>query len=260
MTLAPHSRFGPYTVTCLLGVGLSSEVYRCRDTARGREVALKIHQPESGREEETRVAQFYEEALILRSIRHPNIIEVYDSGIENGTNYIVSEFLDGRPLGGPLPAPELTSIAAQIAAGVTVLHDAGIVHNDLKPKNLIQTTDGRIKIIDFGMARKFTPEMLADPQELALWHKLARLDQLAFGLSLYELASGHAPFEHPKTAHALSELLGNQLLPLPPETQFSMQAAIRRCAAEDGSHASLLLTAMSVALSLAGAPLPRPET
>ena len=260
MTLAPNSRFGPYTITCLLGVGLSSEVYRCQDTARGRDVALKVLEPESGREEETKVAQFYEEALILGSIRHPNIVELYDSGVENGVHYIVSEFLDGVPLSGPLPTAELTLVAAQIAAGITALHDAGIAHKDVKPRNLILTTGGRVKIIDFGIAQKLTPEMRADPQKLAEWRRHARNDQLALGLSLYELATGKGPFEDPKAAKALAELLGNQLLPLPPETQFSMQDAMRRCAAEDGGHAALLLAAMSVALSLAGAPLPQPET
>lgn len=260
MTLAPNSRFGPYIVVCKLGVGLSSEVYRCRDTARGREVALKIHQPESGREGETEVAQFYEEAFILGPIRHPNIIEVYDSGIENGVHYIVSEFLDGSPLSGSFPVAELISIAGQIAAGLTALHDAGIVHKDVKPKNLILTTGGRVKIIDFGAAQRLTPEMRADPEKLAEWHRHVRRDQLAFGLSLYELATGIGPFEDRKTANTLSQLFSSQLLPLSPETQFSMQEAVRRCAAEEGGHAGLLLTAMSVALSLAGAPLPQPET
>lgn len=258
MTLAPGSRFGPYVVDGLLGVGLYGEVYRCRDAIRGRDVALKILQPESGRQEESMVFQFHQEALIIGSIRHPNVVEVYDSGVEQGVHYIVSEFLDGRPLSGPLAVPELISVAAQIAAGITALHDAGIVHNDVKPGNLIITKDGRVKIIDFGIAQKLTPEMAEDPRQLAEWQTRARLDQFSFGIALYELATGEAPFEDPATAHSLAALLGNQLLPLPTVTQSSVQAAVRHCAAEGGAHAGLLLTAMSVALALAGAPTPQP--
>lgn len=260
MKLAPNSRFGPYVVNCLSGVGASAEVYRCQDTVHGREVALKILQPENGELDERMAADFRRQALILGSIRHPNIVEVYDSGIEEGVQYIVFEFLDGKPLRGPFPAPELTSIAAQIAAGITALHNAGIAHTDLKPKNLILMDGGHVKIIDFGIARQLTPEMRADPQQLSEWHKCVRVDQLSFGLSLYELATGRGPFEDRKTANAMSELLSRQLLPLPPEMQCSMQDAMRHCAAEGGSHASLLLAAMSVALSLAGSPFPQPET
>jgi eukaryotic-like serine/threonine-protein kinase len=259
MILAANSRFGSYVITNLLGVGLYGEVYRCQDTVHKRDVALKILQPESGYRDESMVSQFHQEALIIGSLRHPNIIEVYDSGIENEVHYIVFEFLDGRPLSGPLAVRELTLVAAQIASGITALHNAGIVHNDLKPGNLIITTDGRVKIIDFGIAQKLTPEMAEDTHKLTEWRRRVRLDQLSFGLTLYELASGKVPFEDPETARTMSDLLGNQLLPLSPETLFSMQNAVRHCAAEDGSHAGLLLTAMSVALSLAGAPLPNPE-
>lgn len=256
MTLPPGSRFGPYVAGDLLGVGLCGEVYRCRDTARGREVALKILRPESGRLEDSMVVQFHQEAAIIGSFRHPNVVEVYDSGVVDGVHYIASEFLDGGPLSGPLPAAELTAVAAQVAAGITAMHDAGIVHNDVKLRNLIVTSGGRVKIIDFGMAQRLTPEAAADPRQLAEWRRAARLDQLAFGLTLYELATGKAPFEDPETARKMAWLLGGQLLPLPPETQSNMQAAVRHCAAEEGGHAGLLLTAMSVALSLAGAPFP----
>jgi eukaryotic-like serine/threonine-protein kinase len=259
MTLTPNSRFGSYVITNKLGVGISSEVYRCQDTVHGRDVALKILQPEFVGQEETMVSQFHQEALIIGSLRHPNIIEGYDSGIENGVHYIAFEFLDGRPLSGPVAAPEFTAIAAQVAAGITALHNAGIVHNDVKPGNLIITTDGRVKIIDFGIAQKFTREMAADPLQLAEWRRRVWLDQLSFGLALYELATGKVPFEDPETARTMAELLGGQLLHLPPETQLSLQDAVRHCAVADGSHAGLMLTAMSVALALAGAPSQNPE-
>ena len=256
MMLSPDSRFGSYVIINPLGVGLHGEVYRCRDTVHKRDVALKILQPESGLLEAAVISQFQQEALLIGSLRHPNIVEVYDSGIENGTHYIVFEFLDGHPLSGPLAVRELTSAAAQIASGLTTLHRAGIVHNDLKPKNLIITTGGRVKIIDFGIAQKLTTEMAEDLDKLNEWRRQVRLDHLSLGLTLYELASGRVPFEDPQTARTLADLLADELLPLPPEIQFSMQNALRECAAEEGGHAGVLLTAMSVALSLAGTALP----
>ncbi|MDX6528890.1 MAG: eukaryotic-like serine/threonine-protein kinase [Blastocatellia bacterium] len=255
MTLAPNSCFGSYIITSLLGAGFNGEVYRCQDPVHGRDVALKILQPENGSEDRTTVEQFQQEALIMDSLRHPNIVEFYDSGVEDGVPYVVSEFLDGKQLRGPIEGPELAMIAAQIAAGITGLHIAGIAHNDVKPGNLIITADGLVKIIDFGIARKLTPEIAEDPHQLTEWLRCIRGDQLSLGLTLYELATGRVPFKDKEALHTLSELLGNHLLPLPPESQSSIQDALRRCAAVDGSYAGLLLTAMSVALSLAGAPI-----
>ena len=259
MTLAVTSRFGSYVVTALLGVGFSGEVYRCHDTVHGRDVALKILQPETGVQDKTTVDQFHQEALTMSSVRHPNIMEFYDSGIENGVYYIVSEYLEGKRLCGPIAACELIMIATQIAAGITALHNAGVVHNDVKPANLIMTPDGRVKIIDFGFAEKLTPEIAADPDRLTDWRRRVRSEQLAFGLALYELATGKGPFEDPKTAGVIAKLLASQLFTLQPESQFSMHDALRHCAAEDGSHAGLLLTAMSLAAALGGVPMPNPK-
>jgi serine/threonine protein kinase len=255
MTLAPNSCFGPYIVTSLLGAGFNGEVYRCQDTVHDRDVALKILQPENGAAERMTVEQFHEEALIMNSLRHPNIVEFYDSGVEDGVHYVVCEFLDGKQLRGPIPGSELAVIAAQLAAGITALHSAGIAHNDVKPGNLMITSAGLVKIIDFGIALKLTPEIAADPPQLTEWLRRIRGDQLSLGLTLYELATGRVPFKDNEALHTLSELLGTQLLPLPPEIQSTMQDALRLCAAVDGDHAGLLLSGMSVALSLAGAPI-----
>jgi serine/threonine-protein kinase len=260
MSLPPNSRFSRYVVSGQLGVGSTGEVYRCHDPVAGREVALKILFPEDGVQDERTVAQFREEALIMRSLVHSSIPEFYDSGIENGVHYIVSEFLDGERLAGPIKPPELILIADQIAAGIIAMYHAGIVHRDLKPGNLIMVPDGHVKIIDFGTARRLTPEMAAEPDELASWQRLVRSEQLSFGMLLYELATGKGPFKDRGTAPALSKLLGEQLLPLPSESQFSLLEAVKLCAAEDGKHAELLLTAMSLALCLAGASSPDLET
>ncbi len=260
MRLPLNSRFSRYLVSAQLGVGSTGEVYRCHDPVAGREVALKILFPENGVQDEKTVEQFREEALIMSSLVHPSIPEFYDSGIENGVHYIVSEFLDGERLAGPIKTPELIVIADQIAAGIVAMYHAGIVHRDIKPGNLIMARNGRVKIIDFGTARRLTPEMARKPDELALWQRLVRSEQLSFGMLLYELATGKGPFKDRETGPALSQLLGQQLLPLPSESQSSLLAAVKLCAAEDGNHAGLLLTAMSLALCLAGASSPDLET
>lgn len=260
MSLPPNSRFGRYIVSGQLGVGSTGEVYRCHDPITGREVALKILFPEDGVQDESTVAQFREEALIMSSLVHSSIPEFYDSGIENGVHYIVSEFLNGQRLVGPINPPELIAIADQVAAGIMAMYHAGIVHRDLKPGNLIMLPDGRVKIIDFGTARRLTPELAAEPDELAAWQRLVRSDQLSFGMLLYELATGKGPFKDRATAPALSKLLSAELQPLSPESQFSVLEAVKLCAADDGKHAGLLLTAMSLALCLAGASSPDLET
>ena len=260
MTLAPNSCFGPYIVMSLLGAGFNGEVYRCQDTVHDRDVALKILQPENGSKERMTVEEFHQEALIMNSLRHPNIVEFYGSGVEDGVHYVACEFLDGKQLCGPIAAPELAVIAAQLAAGITALHGAGIAHNDVKPGNLMINAAGLVKIIDFGIAQKLTPEIAADPPRMTEWLRRIRGDQLSLGLTLYELATGRVPFKDNEKLHTLSELLGTQLLPLPSEIQSSMQNALRLCAAIDGDHAGLLLTGMSVALSLAGAPILNSKT
>jgi serine/threonine-protein kinase len=136
------------------------------------------------------------------------------------------------------------------------MHEAGVVHQDLKPENLIMNRDGHLKIIDFGRAQRLTFDMVTDPEKSSWWRRLVRSEQLSFGMLLYELATGIGPFKDRETAPALAELLGEQLVPLPTENQLSLEEAVRLCAAEDGSDAGLLLTAMSLALCLAGSSTP----
>ena len=256
MTLAPNSRFSSYIIIEQIGVGATGEVYRCQDPTHGRDVALKILFPETGVQDDETIAQFRQEAAIMSSLVHPNIPKFYESGFEKGVHFIVSEFLEGEPLRGPINSSELIKIAVQVAAGISAMHDEGITHNDLKRENLIRTSDGCVKIIDFGVAERFTTEMASDTNRMTRWRNQIRGDRNAFGLTLYELATGRVPFEAPEALRTLSDLLNNDLLPLPPETQVAVQDALKLSAAEVGRHAGLLLTAMSVALSLAGAPVP----
>ena len=254
MSLATNSRFSRYLVNDQVGVGSTGKVYRCHDPLKGRDVALKILFPENGVQDDQTVAQFIEEALIMKSLVHDSIPEFYESGNENGVHYIVSEFLEGKPLCGPMSVSELMIIAEQIGAGIIAMHEAGVVHRDIKPKNLIMTSAGRVKIIDFGRASRLTPVMAADPEQLAQWQWLVRAEQLTLGMVLYELATGRGPFRDRETSRTLSGLLGEQLVTLTSEGKSVLLDALKKCAAKDGSNSWLLLVAMSLAFSLAGPP------
>src|SRR6266481_3321727 len=136
------------------------EVYRARDTRLGREVALKIL-PDNFSQDAARRARFDLEARAASALNHPNIVTVHDIGEEGGVSYIVTELVEGESLRtlierGPVAARKLTDIAAQIADGLAAAHAAGITHRDLKPENIMLTRDGRVKILDFGVAKMAT--------------------------------------------------------------------------------------------------------
>src|SRR5271167_4281147 len=156
MPLSANSRLGPYEIKSTLGVGGMGEVYRARDSRLNRDVAIKVLR-EDGASADLR-SRFEREARAVAALNHPNIIAVYDFGVEAGQQYIVSELLEGESLrsllhGKPVPVRKLIEIAAQVADGLAAAHAAGIVHRDLKPENIMLAKDGRVKILDFGLAR-----------------------------------------------------------------------------------------------------------
>ena len=141
------------------------EVYRARDPRLQRDVALKILFDGAGRDPRRRL-RLLEEARAAGALNHPNILVVYDVGTEGEVPFIVSELVDGAPLRqvlahGPLPVRELLDLAVQVAEGLTAAHEAGLVHRDLKPENVLVTGDGRVKIVDFGLAKVETPVEVA---------------------------------------------------------------------------------------------------
>src|SRR5215510_1706951 len=150
-------RIGRYqTIEPLPGGGMG-QVYKARDPELRREVALKVLR-EDGTVDPGRQRRLLEEAQAASGLNHPNIISVYDVGVDDGRVFIVSEFIRGHDLSveierGVLPLKRLLDLAVQTTAGLRAAHDAGIVHRDLKPKNVMVTPDGRIKIIDFGLAK-----------------------------------------------------------------------------------------------------------
>ena len=158
MSLAPGERLGPYEVVAPLGAGGMGEVWRARDTRLGRDVAIKVLAAE-GAGDLKALSRFQQEARSVAALSHPNILEIFDIGEERGVPFAVTELLDGESLrarlrGGPLSVAEALSCARQITAGLAAAHAKGIVHRDLKPENLWITTAGRIKILDYGLAKQ----------------------------------------------------------------------------------------------------------
>jgi serine/threonine protein kinase len=162
MTLSSGTRLGPYEIVAAIGAGGMGEVYRARDPRLGRDVAIKVI-PTGLSGSADRMRRFEQEARAAGSISHPNVCAIFDIGTHEGSPYVVMELLEGESLQARLaagPAPVRTAIewAAQAAQGLAAAHEKGIVHRDLKPANLFLTRDGRVKVLDFGLAKLTRPE------------------------------------------------------------------------------------------------------
>ena len=158
MSLAPGTRVGPYEVLGPLGAGGMGEVFRAHDTRLAREVAVKVLPARLSKDKDA-LARFEREAKAVAALSHPNILSIFDFGRHDGTAYAVTELLEGETLrerlkAGALPARKAAELAIQIAHGLAAAHGKGIVHRDLKPENVFVSRDGRVKILDFGLARQ----------------------------------------------------------------------------------------------------------
>src|SRR5579872_1747766 len=174
MALSKDSRIGPYEIVATLGAGGMGEVYRARDARLGRDVAVKVL-PASYSSDTERLRRFEQEARAAASLNHPNIVAIHDVGDHERSPYIVSELLEGQTLrdrlrDGPLSQRKAIEFAVHIAQGLAAAHDKGIVHRDLKPENIFITQDGRVKILDFGLAK------LTHPDNAPLGSSAATLD------------------------------------------------------------------------------------
>src|ERR1700688_3183340 len=217
MALTSGTKLGPYEILSPLGAGGMGEVYRAKDTRLGRDVALKIL-PESFARDADRLRRFEQEARAVAALNHPNILAIHDIGEQGGSPFLVSELLEGESLRavldrGALPQRKTIDYGVQIAHGLAAAHEKGIVHRDLKPENIFVTKDGRIKILDFGLA-KLAQQAGADsdgitltsshtaagvgmgtarymaPEEVRREGADPRTDIFAFGAVLYEMLSG----------------------------------------------------------------------
>jgi eukaryotic-like serine/threonine-protein kinase len=259
MGLAPGTQLGPYTIQSQIGAGGMGEVYRARDTRLGRDVALKIL-PESFARDADRLRRFELEEQAVAALNHPNIVQIFDVGHRNGTPYLVSELLEGESLRAvldskPLHQRRVVEYAVQIANGLGAAHERGIVHRDLKPDNLFVCRDGRIKILDFGVAKlaaKASAEMdgatmtssptAADavlgtasymaPEQVRGGPVDARTDIFAFGAVLFEMLSGRRAFQRNTSAETMTAILNDdppELTDVHPPIAPAMERIIRRC-------------------------------
>src|SRR6201993_867186 len=232
------------------------EVYRAKDTRLGRDVALKIL-PESFAHEPDRLHRFEQEARAVAALNHPNILAIHDIGQQDGSPFLVSELLEGESLraaldGGALPQRKTIQFGVQIAHGLAAAHEKGIVHRDLKPENLFVTKDGRIKILDFGLAKvapsRQTPTNLAttitrlggamgtvgymSPEQVRGQATDHRTDIFAFGAILYEMVMGQRTFQRATEADTVSAILNEEPPPitlLSPDMPLALERVIRRC-------------------------------
>ena len=257
MALTSGTKLGPYEILAPIGAGGMGEVYRAKDTRLGRDVALKIL-PESFAREPDRLRRFEQEARAVAALNHPNILAVFDVGQQEGSPFLVSELLEGESLraaleGGALPQRKTIEYGVQIAYGLAAAHEKGIVHRDLKPENIFVTKDGRIKILDFGLA-KLAQQAGADDVTLSSPHTAAgvvmgtasymapeqvrgeavdpRTDIFAFGAVLYEMLSGVRAFRRDTTAETMTAVLKDE----PPELSDplrpvspTLERIVRRC-------------------------------
>jgi serine/threonine protein kinase len=151
-----------YKITEQLGKGGMGEVYQAKDTKLGRDAAIKVL-PEEFAQDADRVARFRREAKLLASLNHPNIAAIYGLEEEDGTNFLVMELVEGSTLddrikSGPIPIEEALKLGLQIAEALEAAHEKGVIHRDLKPANIKVTPDGKVKVLDFGLAKAFTGE------------------------------------------------------------------------------------------------------
>jgi eukaryotic-like serine/threonine-protein kinase len=257
MALASGTKLGPYEILSPLGAGGMGEVYRARDGRLGRDVALKIL-PESFALDRDRLHRFEQEARAVAALNHPNILAVFDFGQHNGAPFLVSELLEGESLRaaldrGSLPQRKVIDYGVQIAHGLAAAHEKGIVHRDLKPENIFVTRDGRIKILDFGLAKLAlnvgsdevtvtSPHTAAGvvmgtasymaPEQVRGEAVDARTDIFAFGAVLYEMLTGAQAFHRDTTAETMTAVLKDD----PPEVSDSarpisptLDRIVRRC-------------------------------
>jgi hypothetical protein len=247
MPFPPDTQFGPYKIVALIGSGGMGEVYRARDTRLLRDVALKTL-PASFTHDPDRLRRFEQEARAVAALNHPNIVSVHDVGEAQGVHYIVSELLEGESLRERIPSTGLPprkaiELAVQLANGLAAAHEKGIIHRDLKPDNIFVLRNGRLKILDFGLAKLREPHSSAEtstavtvaatqtdagqvlgtvgymsPEQVrgdAVDH---RSDIFSFGSILYEMLSGQRAFKRNTSAETMTAILNEDPPDFPSRT------------------------------------------
>jgi eukaryotic-like serine/threonine-protein kinase len=246
---------GHYRIVEKIGAGGMGEVYRARDEHLARDVAIKILPPGTLTDESAR-KHFHKEALILSQLNHPNVATIHDFDTQQGVDFLVMEYIPGitlseRVAAGPMPEKEVLRLGVQLAEGLAAAHDHGVVHRDLKPGNLRVTSDGRLKILDFGLAKLRHPVTASDateslsetramagtvpymaPEQLLGGAIDARTDIHAAGSVLYEMATGQRPFSKLEHAQLITAILRQTPRPpghLNPQVSPELERIIGKC-------------------------------
>ncbi|HZB43965.1 MAG TPA: protein kinase [Pyrinomonadaceae bacterium] len=263
--LEPGRRIGPYRVERLLGAGGMGEVYLADDARLGRRVALKLLPPQFTADAD-RARRFEQEARAASALNHPNIVTIYEIGRGDSFHFIATEFVDGvtlreRMAGAPLPMSEVLDVAAQVASALQAAHEAGIVHRDVKPENVMLRHDGFVKVLDFGLAKlalrratagssrapaqpsiRTNPGVVLgtvaymSPEQARGLEVDARTDIWSLGVVLYEMVSGRQPFTGATPTDviiSIAEREPAQLASHAPEVPGRLERIVRKALAKD---------------------------
>ncbi len=235
-----NQTLGHYRIVEEIGAGGMGVVYRAKDEQLDRDVALKVL-PSGTITDESARKQFRKEALALAKLNHPNIATVFEFSTQNNVDFLAMELIPGQPLSeklrrGPLPSQQIVRLATQLSEGLSAAHEQGVIHRDLKPGNLFITPDGRLKILDFGLAKRMPLATSSDitlsvtvdtgtvsgtlpymsPEQLRGMPVDPRSDIFAAGAVLYEMATGRRAFNEKQSAEVIGAILHQS--PAPPRS------------------------------------------
>lgn len=236
-----------YEVLGKIGTGGMADVYKAKDHKLNRFVAVKVLKPEF-REDKTFIRKFRSEAQAAAGLTHPNIVNVFDVGDDEGVYYIVMELIEGITLKeyiakkGKLSIKEATSIAIQVSMGLEAAHNHGIVHRDVKPQNIIISTDGKVKVTDFGIARAASSNTISSnvmgsvhyssPEQVRGGYSDEKSDIYSLGITLYEMVTGRVPFDGDTTVAIAIKHLQEEMVPPSVYTEnlpYSLEQIIFKC-------------------------------
>ncbi len=265
MTLAAGMNLGPYQIQSPLGAGGMGEVYRATDTKLGRDVALKVLPAEMAQDPE-RLGRFRREAKSLAQLDHPNIVTIYSVEECDGVHFLTMQLVEGQPLDrliceGGLPLEQIVEIASALGDALAAAHEKGIVHRDLKPANVMVSNEGRVKVLDFGLAKDVRGSNLGDatmtsasrtevgvvmgtpaymsPEQTSGRPLDHRTDIFSLGVLLHEMATGRRPFEGSSSAELVSAILRDtppSVTDMRPDLPSDLARIVRRCLEKDPRH------------------------
>src|ERR1700686_4717115 len=265
MALAPSTKLGPYEIQTSLVAGGMGEVYRATDSKLGRDVALKVLPAEMAQDPE-RLGRFRREAKSLAQLDHPNIVTIYSVEESDGIHFLTMQLVEGQPLdrlicAGGLPLEQIVEIASALGDALAAAHEKGIVHRDLKPANVMVSNEGRVKVLDFGLAKDVRGSNLGDatltsasqtqvgvgmgppaymsPEQTSGRPLDHRTDIFSLGVMLHEMATGQRPFEGTSSAELISAILRDtppSVTDLRSDLPSDLARIIRRCLEKDPRH------------------------